>query len=84
MSKYAAFIKKYKRIKKECEKTGDVIYFNDCVHPQHQTEPAYGWIRQDESKGIKMTACQRRLNFIGAININIHQNTSFFRWCRLQ
>jgi transposase len=73
LEKQAAFIKKYKRIKKECEKTGDVIYFKDCVHPQHQTEPAYGWIRQGESKGIKMTACQRRLNFIGAININTHK-----------
>jgi transposase len=68
----AEFIQEYQSIKAECAENGGIIYFGDSVHPQHQTQPACGWIYQGERKGIAMTACQRRLNIIGAINLDGH------------
>lgn len=50
----------------------EVIYFGDSVHPQHQTRLAYGWIKKGVRKAEKMTACQKRVNVIGAINIETH------------
>jgi len=45
----------------------------DSSHPQHQTKLAYGWIKKCVSKEVKMTACQKRVNLIGAINLDGHQ-----------
>lgn len=50
----------------------DVIYFVDSSHPQHQTKLAYGWIEKGVRKPEKMTACQKRVNLIGAINLDNH------------
>lgn len=50
----------------------DVIYFVDSCHPQHQTKLAYGWIEKGVRKPEKMTACQKRVNLIGAINLDNH------------
>lgn len=50
----------------------EVIFFGDSVHPSHQTKLAYGWIKKGVRKAEKMTACQKRVNLIGAININSH------------
>jgi len=50
----------------------DVIYFVDSSHPQHQTKLSYGWIEQGVRKPEKMTACQKRVNLIGAINLDNH------------
>jgi transposase len=72
VEKQEKFIAKYKRIKAQSKKNGDVMYFSDCVHPQHQTQVACGWIYKGEQKGIKTTGCQRRLNYIGAINLDGH------------
>lgn len=72
-AKQAEFIREYENIKADCAKNGDVIYFADCVHPQHQTQLTAGWIYSGERKGIATTACQRRLNIIGAINLNGHK-----------
>lgn len=53
-------------------KEREVIYFADSSHPQHQTKLAYGWIAKGIRKGEKMTACQKRVNLIGAINLTNH------------
>ncbi len=45
-------------------------YNTDSSHPQHQTKLAYGWIAKGIRKGEKMTACQRRVNLIGAMQEN--------------
>ena len=69
IAKQQEFIEHYQELKAQCEKTGDVIYFTDCVHPQHQTQIACGWIYRGEHKAVRTTGCQRRLNYVGAINL---------------
>ena len=69
--KQAAFIAYYESLKKSL---GDeeALYFVDSSHPQHQTRLAYGWIEKGVRKPMKMTACQKRINLIGAINLAGH------------
>jgi len=73
-SQQEIFIKKYNRLKK---KSGEIepIYFTDSVHPQHQTQLAYGWILKGERKEVCTTAYQKRLNFIGGICLKGHRFT---------
>jgi transposase len=68
------FIKYYRRLKAKAGKK-EPIYFADCVHPQHQTQLAYGWILKGERKAIATTSGQKRLNFIGGICLNGHRFT---------
>jgi transposase len=49
------------------------IYFADSVHPQHQTQLAYGWILKGQRKAIPTTGQQKRLNFIGGICLQGHR-----------
>jgi transposase len=71
LEKQSDFIKAYQTLK-ETLPVGDVMYFADSSHPQHQTKLAYGWIKKGVRKAQKMTACQKRINIIGAINIANH------------
>lgn len=45
------------------------MYFLDGTHPQHNTRPAYGWIKQGEAKEIKTNTGRKRVNINGALNI---------------
>ncbi len=65
------FIEYYESMKASLAKD-EVIYFADSSHPQHQTRLAYGWIEKGVRKSEKMTACQKRVNLIGAINLDNH------------
>lgn len=69
--KQEAFIKEYETLKAELGEN-DVIYFADSSHPEHQTRLAYGWIMKGVRKTEKRTACQKRVNLIGAINLENH------------
>ncbi|NQY73600.1 MAG: transposase, partial [Candidatus Margulisbacteria bacterium] len=51
----------------------EVIYCIDSSHPQHQTRLAYGWIKKGVRKSVKKTACQKRINLIGALNLEGHK-----------
>lgn len=67
-----AFVAYYEALK--LSKKGDeIILFADSTHPQHQTRLSYGWIEKGVRKAEKMTACQKRVNLIGAINLDNHQ-----------
>ena len=66
------FIAHYHELKLKQGKN-DVIYFVDSSHPQHQTKLSYGWIEKGARKPVKMTACQKRVNLIGAINLDSHE-----------
>jgi transposase len=66
------FVEYYQSLKAGLQKN-EVIYFADSTHPQHQTRLAYGWIAKGVRKAEKMTACQKRINLIGAINLDGHQ-----------
>lgn len=68
------FIRYYNRLKKKSGKK-EPIYFADSVHPQHQTQLAYGWILKGVRKEIATTAYQKRLNFIGGICLDGHRFT---------
>lgn len=66
------FIQYYNRLKRKAGNK-EPIYFADSVHPQHQTQLAYGWILKGERKEIATTAYQKRLNFIGGICLDGHR-----------
>ena len=66
------FIEQYRALKASL-KENDVIYFVDSCHPQHQTRLSYGWITKGVRKAEKMTARQKRVNLIGAINLANYQ-----------
>lgn len=66
--KQADFILKYNELKSGL-KADEVILFGDSTHPQHQTKLAYGWIKKGNDRSEKMTACQKRINIIGAIDL---------------
>lgn len=68
------FIKKYNELKNTL-KPGEIILFGDGTHPQHQTKLTYGWIKKGVRKPEKMTSCQKRVNILGAINLEKHKVT---------
>ena len=70
-AKQEAFIEHYETLKSTL-KEDEVIFFLDSTHPQHQTRLTYGWIAKGTRKAEKMTACQKRINLIGAINLDNH------------
>jgi len=71
LQKQEDFIEKY-NILKSSIKSDEIILFGDSIHPQHQTKLTYGWIKKGVRKSEKMTACQKRINIIGAINLDTH------------
>ena len=71
LQKQEEFIAKYNELKNTV-KSDEIILFGDSTHPQHQTKLAYGWIKKGVRKPEKMTACQKRINLIGAIDLKAH------------
>ena len=45
-----------------------VVYFNDGVHPQHNTRPDYGWIYRGEDFEMPSNPGRKRVNINGALN----------------
>ncbi len=66
-----AFIKNYRRIQKK-KATEDRIYFMDGVHPMHNSQPAYGWIRKGHDMVLKANTGRQRINLNGAYNLEDH------------
>ena len=64
-----SFISAY-RERKETKSKDDPIYFMDGVHPQHNTQAGYGWIKRGEEKAIPSNSGRQRLNINGALNID--------------
>lgn len=65
------FIKKYRKIKKN-KASEDKIYFMDGVHPLHNSQPAYGWIKKGQEMALKANTGRQRINFNGAYNLEDH------------
>lgn len=63
-----AFVEDYERLKAE-KGENDPIYFADATHPQHNSIPSYGWIKQGQEKELKANCGRQRLNINGAIDI---------------
>jgi transposase len=63
-----AFIAFYENLKKTLSDTEKIV-FMDGVHPTHQTRMAYGWIRKGVRKELPTTSGQRRMNIVGALDL---------------
>lgn len=57
-------------LEKTLQKKGvnDVHYYLDGVHPQHNTQLAYGWIKKGQDKVVKSNSGRQRININGALN----------------
>lgn len=66
-----AFIKKYRKLRKN-KAPEDKIYFMDGVHPMHNSQPAFGWIRKGKDMVIKANTGRQRINLNGAYNLEDH------------
>ena len=52
---------------------GETICFMDGVHPTHNVQPAYGWIKKGERKEIPANSGRSRLNLSGVIDVINHK-----------
>ena len=76
-AKQQAFLRDYEQITAKKGKN-DPIYFADATHPQHNSIPAYGWIKKGHEKELKANCGRQRLNINGAINIETLEPTTGF------
>jgi len=67
--KQEVFLKTYQETKSKLN-SNDRIYFLDSTHPQHNTQPSYGWILKGKAndKFVKTNSGRERLNLNGALN----------------
>ncbi|MCF6214919.1 MAG: transposase [Emcibacter sp.] len=45
----------------------ETVYFADAVHPEHQTKPAFGWVRKGSNPAVKTTTGRGRVNVHGTV-----------------
>ena len=73
-AKQEQFIKEYEQLKGS-KKPEDNLFFVDAVHPLHNSQPAYGWIKKGKEKGLQSNTGRARININGAYNISEHSVT---------
>ena len=66
------FIEKYNELKANKSKE-DRIYFMDGVHPLHNSQPAFGWIKKGKEQTLKTNTGRMRVNINGAYDIENHK-----------
>lgn len=66
------FIEKYNQLKTN-KAPDDKIYFMDGVHPLHNSQPAYGWIKRGKEQTLKTNTGRQRININGAYDIENHK-----------
>ncbi len=66
------FVEKYNELK-ATKSEEDHIYFMDGVHPLHNSQPAYGWIKKGKEQVLKTNTGRMRVNINGAYNIEEHK-----------
>lgn len=64
----AAFIALYESLLNGL-RADEAVYFADAVHPEHQSKPAFGWVRRGKNLAVKTTAGRGRVNIHGALNL---------------
>lgn len=69
----ARFLAAYEKLKAKMGEL-DHLYFADATHPQHNTQPSYGWILKGKAndKLVKTNSGRQRLNLHGALNLKTH------------
>lgn len=65
------WIQEYEKLKAELPED-ETICFIDGVHPTHNVQLGYGWIKKGAEKEIPANSGRRRLNLTGAIDIRSH------------
>jgi transposase len=65
------WIEDYAKLKEELPKD-ETICFMDGVHPTHNVQLGYGWIKKGVEKEIPANSGRSRLNLTGAIDITSH------------
>jgi transposase len=68
-----AFTAFYEKLMTEASLDGDPVLFGDSVHPSQQVRPAYGWIKRGKDKPIETTGARKRVNLMGALNLETMQ-----------
>jgi transposase len=65
------WLSEYEKLRKDL--SGDeTICFLDGVHPTHNVQPAYGWIKKGIRKEVPANTGRARLNLSGAIDVVTH------------
>lgn len=65
------WIEKYENLKAHLAED-EAICFMDGVHPTHNVQPGYGWIKKGTKKEIPSNSGRLRLNLTGIIDIQTH------------
>ncbi len=68
MEKQAEFIELYDNLLNGLS-ADEAVYFADAVHPEHQSKPAFGWVKKGINPAIKTTSGRGRVNIHGALNL---------------
>lgn len=55
----------------------EAVYLADAVHPECQTEPAFGWVKAGSNPAVKTTAGRGRVNIHGALNLETFDLETF-------
>lgn len=63
-----AWIAEYEELRAKLP-SNETICFIDGVHPTHNTQPAYGWIKKGIRKEIPSNTGRLRLNLTGALDV---------------
>ena len=66
--KQTAFLVQLSEIKQGM-KPADDLYYMDAMHPQHNTQVGYGWIRQGVTHWVRSNTGRRRLNINGVFSM---------------
>ena len=64
--KQAEFIASYQDLMTKLP-ADEAVYFADATHEEHQTKPAFGWVRKGSNPVVKTTAGRGRVNIHGAV-----------------
>ena len=58
--KQAEFIAFYQELMDKLP-ADEAVYFADAVHTEHQTKPAFGWVRKGSNPAVKTTTVRGRV-----------------------
>lgn len=65
------WLTEYERLRQNLPED-ETIGFIDGVHPTHNVQPAYGWIRKGERKEIPANSGRSRINLTGIMDVISH------------
>jgi transposase len=70
-----AFVKFYTEFMNK-KKKDEAVFFMDAMHPTHNTQAAYGWIKKGKEQELKTNSGRDRLNIHGAMNAETYETTT--------